>query len=191
MAEDKCKVPWEVLSEPGTLFIGIRGVDSEDVEIKTSTEVKLKVLKGAARSNNSTILPSPDVYDQLMTLANETREIAQSVRDDADSGVLIPKSGLVPAPARCSTGKYLRVLEVDANGQITKTEPIDLEATIKLLADEDVKIDKEIFTILEQLQAMEAKGAETDVDIQTINNQIQELAAKSTKVQIIAWEDDD
>ena len=35
--------------------------------------------------------PTPTEYEQLVNLANKTKQIAQSVRDDADSGALRAK----------------------------------------------------------------------------------------------------
>lgn len=80
-----CVIPWEVLQEDGVLYIGLRGVDSEG-RIKTAAPVRYRIEKGSPRGAGTSVDPSPDVYQQLLALASETREIAQSVRDDADSG---------------------------------------------------------------------------------------------------------
>lgn len=46
LTDDQCIVPYEVLAEPGTLFIGVRGVKSDNT-VKTTILVKYKIELGA------------------------------------------------------------------------------------------------------------------------------------------------
>lgn len=70
LIDNSCVVPWEVLQKPGTLFIGVVGVDELDNDIftsdtKTSTLVKYKIEQGAERAN-VTLTPSMDLYQQYL-----------------------------------------------------------------------------------------------------------------------------
>lgn len=79
--DNSCLVPHEVIKDGSfdvSVFCGFR---------ITSNSVRIEVIgtmfteEGAEPEN-----PTPSVYEQLITIANETKEIAQSVRDDADNG---------------------------------------------------------------------------------------------------------
>lgn len=65
LIDDECTVPHEVLAEPGTLFIAMRGVTLSGKIIKTTEEVKYKVVQGA-KDIASTTAPSHDMYAQYM-----------------------------------------------------------------------------------------------------------------------------
>lgn len=67
MTNDECIVPSEVMSKSGTLYIGIRGVNSDKNEIKTTSLVKYKILEGTPTGNSTEVEPTPDVYQQLLT----------------------------------------------------------------------------------------------------------------------------
>jgi hypothetical protein len=93
LADGACIIPWEVLTEEGVLYIGLRGV-GEDGRIKTAAPVRYRMEKGSPRGANTSVEPSPDVYQQILTVAGEAERmageaeaLAQSVRDDADAGL--------------------------------------------------------------------------------------------------------
>ena len=65
LTDDECTVPHEVLAEPGTLFVAMRGVTLSGKIIKTTEEVKYKVVQGA-KDIVSTTAPSHDMYAQYM-----------------------------------------------------------------------------------------------------------------------------
>ena len=65
MTNEKCIVPAEVMEKSCTLFIGIRGVNSENNEVKTTSLVKYKISEGTP--SGIPIDPTPDVYQQLLT----------------------------------------------------------------------------------------------------------------------------
>lgn len=77
---DLCKVPHEVIKNPGfkvSVFGGdLITVDTCFVDVKTSGYEK----------GNIPSEPTPDVYTQIVNLANQAKTLAQSVRDDANSG---------------------------------------------------------------------------------------------------------
>lgn len=88
LVDNQCIIPHEVLDEAGVLYIGIRGVDTDKNRIKTSTLVKYKVEEGTPAGDATTVPPTADVYQQLLALSVETKDIAQSVRDDFDAGAI-------------------------------------------------------------------------------------------------------
>ena len=71
LTDNSCIVPWEVLEKPGTLYIGIIGVDELDINptddpaIKTSSLVGFKIERGAERSI-TTLTPSLDLFQQYL-----------------------------------------------------------------------------------------------------------------------------
>lgn len=67
LTDGECQIPHEVLAEPCTLYIGVRGVNSDDNTVKTSTLVKYRVVEGAPVGNGTTVPPTDDVYKQIMT----------------------------------------------------------------------------------------------------------------------------
>ena len=72
MTNDECIVPSEVMTKSGTLYIGIRGVNSEKNEVKTTSLVKLKISEGAPTGNSTGVEPTPDVYQQLLSAYEKT-----------------------------------------------------------------------------------------------------------------------
>lgn len=71
LTDNSCIVPWEVLEKPGTLYIGIIGVDELDIDplddpaVKTSSLVSFKIERGAERSI-TTLTPSLDLFQQYL-----------------------------------------------------------------------------------------------------------------------------
>lgn len=77
LTNGECLVPPEVLVEAGILYIGVRGVNSDTAEVKTSTLVKYKIKDGAPAGTGTTVKPTADVYQQLLTAYGTTEaEIA-------------------------------------------------------------------------------------------------------------------
>lgn len=74
-----CKIPWEVLTEEGVLFIGLRGVDGAGQE-KTAAPVRYRIEKGSPKGGNTAVTPTPDVYQQILSVAAEARELAESAQ---------------------------------------------------------------------------------------------------------------
>ena len=63
-SENSCKVPWEVMTESGTLHIGVFGVKGDVT--RTSNMVKIKMKQGTPRVETDTSEPTPNVYEQLL-----------------------------------------------------------------------------------------------------------------------------
>ena len=75
----ECIVPHEVLKREGYLFIGIRGVNADEVAKRTTTVVRCKIREGAPSGDRISAEPSPNVYEQILTayglMANEVTDI--------------------------------------------------------------------------------------------------------------------
>lgn len=79
-----CVVPWEVLTNCKHLAIGVVGTSGN--RVLPSVPVTVRIAEGIYTDGTAPEDPTPDVYAQLLALAEETKQIAQSVRDDADAG---------------------------------------------------------------------------------------------------------
>ena len=82
LENDACTVPAEVLTAPGRVGVSVSGTLGETVittDIKSFTVPA--TLSGGTPSN-----PEPTVWQQILDKVDETQQIAQSVRDDADAG---------------------------------------------------------------------------------------------------------
>ena len=84
LVDDACVIPWEVLQSECSLKIGCYGTNG-DRRRPTVYTPSIPNHRGAKQASAS-VEPTPDVYNQLLDLASNTREIAQSVRNDADAG---------------------------------------------------------------------------------------------------------
>ncbi len=90
-----CSVPWEVLELPGELYISVFGM-SESGAVKLPTMwAELGKIKPGAEPGTSGKKPTVDAYAEILMLSNEMKEIAQSLRNDADNGVLGEKGDIV------------------------------------------------------------------------------------------------
>lgn len=67
LTNGNCVIPHEVLAKPCDLYIGVRGVNSGNNAVKTSSLVKYKIIKGAPAGDGATVEPTADVYQQLLT----------------------------------------------------------------------------------------------------------------------------
>ncbi len=84
----ECQIPWEVLAEPERmLWVSIFGTTAEDVVMPSVMTQLGRVQPGSPRGEESEEPPT-DVYAQILAVANSALETAQSVREDADAGVL-------------------------------------------------------------------------------------------------------
>lgn len=70
-SEDTCIVPWEVCYEAGTFYVGVFG--NKDGVRRTSTKAKYKVRSGAVTDGTIPSEPTPEVYDQIMSVVAEVK----------------------------------------------------------------------------------------------------------------------
>lgn len=88
-----CEIPWEFFDADSTTF-GYVSVYCGD--LVTANRVVVDIVKSGYQESDASVPPSPDVYQQLVELAEDTKEIAQSVREDADAGEFDGEEGYSP-----------------------------------------------------------------------------------------------
>ena len=87
---NECYIPHEVIKEP-EFTVSVFGVQ-DDVRA-TTVRGAVKVLQSGYELGDEPNDPTPTEYEQIIAIVNETKQIAQSVRDDADSGALKGEKG--------------------------------------------------------------------------------------------------
>ena len=88
-------IPHEILAESGNFVIGVYGLKDNEV-LPTLYSNNIKILYGTETNGTPPTEPTPNPYEQIIAIAKETEQIAQSVRDDADSGKFDGKDGYTP-----------------------------------------------------------------------------------------------
>ena len=84
LADDgTCTVPWEALTDKGFVRFSVAG---ERDGYRITTGIESFYNSETVYGGNPSEPPTPDQYDQLIALAEQTKEIAESVREDADAG---------------------------------------------------------------------------------------------------------
>lgn len=90
VAEDECYIPFEVLN--GDSFIlSVFGVSGES--LATTTQAEIMVLASGYAVGDEPSEPTKSEYSQIIDIMTETKQIAQSVRDDANSGLFKGEKG--------------------------------------------------------------------------------------------------
>ena len=85
---NECVVPWEVLQNPGTVKVSAFCGDLHTASVATMVVNPSGYVDGQTPEP-----PTPDVYQTLVQTANNAKNIAQSVRDDADAGLFDGEPG--------------------------------------------------------------------------------------------------
>ena len=85
-----CFVPPEL--EVGAFELCLRGDDGESV-VASVNRLTFEVCEGFDPSGEAPLPPSPDLYTQLVKEIDSGKKIAQSVREDADSGLFNGERG--------------------------------------------------------------------------------------------------
>lgn len=88
--ENECYLPYEVIKAP---YFTVSVFGASGNSRATTPQVRINVLESGYGEGDVPSEPTPTQYEQLVGLANATKEIAQSVRDDADSGVFKGEKG--------------------------------------------------------------------------------------------------
>lgn len=83
LGENECYIPHEVLTFPG-FSVSVFG--NEGDSLATTARGFVAVLQSGYEQGDSPQEPTLDEYSQILAVMNETKDIAQSVRDDADNG---------------------------------------------------------------------------------------------------------
>lgn len=90
-SQGECLVPHEVL-KVGSFKVSAFGTRDEMTVITTDC-VKLDVAESGLLEGQTPAEPTPDIYAQILGIAEEAERIAQSVRDDADEGLFKGEQG--------------------------------------------------------------------------------------------------
>ena len=69
---DTCVVPWEVCGEDGSFYFSVFG--EKGSTRRTASTVRYKVVKGAITSDFQPSDPTPELYDQILGIVNETKK---------------------------------------------------------------------------------------------------------------------
>lgn len=120
LADDgTCTVPWEALTDKGFVRFSVAG-ERENYRITTNMEsfYNSETVYGGQPSEP----PTPDQYDQLIALAQETKEIAESVREDADAGEFDGEPGKPGDPGKDGVSPIAKVDETNDGAVITVTD---------------------------------------------------------------------
>ena len=92
MTDGKCIVPAEVMEKSCLLYVGVRGVNSENNEVKTTSLVKYKILEGTPTTKSTEVEPTPDVYHQLLTAYGKTDNAINKEISDRKSAISTEKA---------------------------------------------------------------------------------------------------
>lgn len=84
MGENECYIPYEVIKAP-QFTVSVFGVSGESRA--TTQQASIKVTESGYGTGDTPSEPTPTQYEQLVSIANATKQVAQSVRTDADNGV--------------------------------------------------------------------------------------------------------
>ena len=83
IGRDECLIPFEVIKPP---FFTISVLGLEGDRVATTVRGEIEVLESGYERGDSPQEPTPSVYAQILDETEKAVKIAQSVRDDADSG---------------------------------------------------------------------------------------------------------
>ena len=84
MGENECYIPYEVIKAP-QFTVSVFGVLGESKA--TTPQARVKVTESGYGTGDAPSEPTPTEYEQLVSIANATKQLAQSVRTDADNGM--------------------------------------------------------------------------------------------------------
>lgn len=84
LGDNTCLVPFEVIKPP-YFTVSLSGVDDE--KVITTVPATVKVYQSGEITADTPDEYTPSQYQQLVSIYEETKQIAQSVRDDADNGL--------------------------------------------------------------------------------------------------------
>lgn len=78
---NECFIPWEALSAPHTMAVSAFSAD-----LHTAIVTPVVIEPSGYISGETPEPPTPDVYQQLIDIAKNAENVANSVREDADAG---------------------------------------------------------------------------------------------------------
>lgn len=82
--DNTCTVPWEVLKASGLIEVGVVGQNGN--KILPTVKTAVRVYKGIRTEGTPSEAPTPNIYEQIVSLMQKAVTAAQSARNDADTG---------------------------------------------------------------------------------------------------------
>lgn len=82
---EEITIPWEILAESGSFKIGAYGT-TETETLPTLWSEEIKIEYGTDTYGEAPQPPTPNVYDEILTVSKNAVDTANSVRADADNG---------------------------------------------------------------------------------------------------------
>lgn len=151
-----CYVPHEVISSPHftVSIFGIRG-DS----VITTPEITVCVKESGYIEGQTPNPPTPNEYQQIMSAVDDIRNVAQSVRDDADNGVFKGEQG-----ERGPSGVYVGSgdmpedcnVQIDPNGVAIDADSLAtkeyVDERLSNLDPDDMDVDLSNYPTREEMQ---------------------------------------
>ena len=92
MTNNTCIIPAEVMAKRGILYIGVRGVNASENEVKTTSLVKYIISEGAPSGTGIEIEPTADVYHQLLTAYEKADNAINQGLNDCKTAISTEKA---------------------------------------------------------------------------------------------------
>lgn len=135
ISEDQCYIPFEVLK--GDYFkISVFGVFGES--LATTNNVEVTLLKSGYEEGVEPQEPTKSEYSQIIEIVEKTKKIAQSVRDDADRGLLIANDFGENIPLEYVNQNFANAIRVTKSGPsiiINDVSPIKHKLKVSLQSE--------------------------------------------------------
>ena len=114
---NSCIIPPELTQENGLIYVGVIGVDGNK---RRTTEPICFYLAEGIPTEGRPSEPTPDIYQQILSVCNETYEIASTLRDETDNGAKRAEAAADNAEAseEAAEQAFKDLLEMIQSGQI-------------------------------------------------------------------------
>ncbi|MBO5163236.1 MAG: SGNH/GDSL hydrolase family protein [Ruminococcus sp.] len=138
MVDDKFIVPHEVLEDVTKLYIGLRGVNGD--EVKTSSLVKYSIVKGTPIGEGTAVDATPTPYQQVLSrtesLQGQINEIVIEATDSGDASAEVAQARIPEYGAETFPTLQARLNSSDAQLNAVQIGKADREELEKLTVSE-------------------------------------------------------
>lgn len=90
ISKQECYIPFEVL-KGDWFYLSVFGVNGDS--LATTTKAKIEVLESGYALGDKPSQPTQSEYSQMLQIANQAKEIAQKLRQDAENGLFKGEKG--------------------------------------------------------------------------------------------------
>ena len=159
LSKDECYIPFEVLK--GDCFeVSVFGVLDET--LATTTKEQIEVLQSGYTLGDQPSEPTQSEYSQILQMVIDTKQIAQSVRDDANNGVFKGEKG-----EKGDKGEEYSLTDADKAEIVKEVESKveGLEADVETIKQGYVSLDY-IKDTYPDAQTVDRRIAEYDLTVQ-------------------------